>query len=59
MPGENEYTVFSIMALQANDAQPDAKWVMWYGLLSNPVVKQRAEQILNFLKGKNITFHME
>lgn len=59
MPEENEYTIFSTMALQANDAQPEAKWAMWYGLLSNLVVKQRAKQILNFLKEKNITTNIQ
>ncbi|MDP1724571.1 MAG: hypothetical protein Q8L85_07705 [Alphaproteobacteria bacterium] len=58
IPGENEPIVFSIMALQANDAQPEAKWAMWYGPLSNANVNVRAEQILTFLKEKNIALDL-
>ncbi|MDP3533401.1 MAG: hypothetical protein Q8S31_08970 [Alphaproteobacteria bacterium] len=54
IPEENEPIVFSIMALQASDAQPEAKWAMWYGPLSNANVNVRAEQIQTFLKEKKI-----
>ncbi|MDP1975426.1 MAG: hypothetical protein Q8K37_05590 [Alphaproteobacteria bacterium] len=58
IPGENEPIVFSIMALQANDAQPEAKWAMWYGPLSNAQVNARAEQIQTFLKEKKIALDL-
>lgn len=56
--GGKEPILFSIMALQANDSQPEAKWAMWFGSLGNIKIKERFSQILNFLKEKNITLDL-
>lgn len=49
-----ELYVFSIMALQANDPKDDAQWAMWFGPISDPKVEERYNQILSFLRSKDI-----
>lgn len=52
--GSKEY-VLSIRSYQANSPADD-KWAIWFGSLQDPVVAERFETVLSFLKRHGLSF---
>jgi len=46
----NQIFAFSIKARQANDAQPEAEWGIWFGEVQSPEVKERIDIIFDYLR---------
>lgn len=48
-----EVFLFSIKAKQANDPKDYSEWGLWMGEIDNPVIRERANEILDYLEAND------